>query len=42
MAKTPSALAEARCVGSTRLTIEALIGPVDKNISSCAITMQTR
>jgi hypothetical protein len=42
MAKTPSALAEARCVGRTRLTIEALIGPVDKNIKSCAITKQTK
>ena len=42
MAKTPRAFADARCVGRTRLTIAALIGPVDKNIKSCAITMQTR
>ena len=41
MLKTPSAFAEERCVGRTRLTIVALIGPVDRNIKSCAITMQT-
>ena len=39
MAKTLSAMAVARSLAETRLTMAALIGPVDRNRQSCAITM---
>jgi len=42
MTKTPRAIAVARSVATTRLTMAALIGPVDKNRHNCADTMYTR
>ena len=42
MAKTPSAIALALSVATTRLTMAALIGPVDKKRHNCAATIHVR
>jgi hypothetical protein len=42
MAKTSRAIAVARSVAETMLTMTALMGPVDKKRQSCAHTMHTR
>ena len=39
MANTLSAIAVARSLAMTRLMMAALIGPVDRNKHSCAVTM---
>ena len=39
MTKTSSAIAVARSVAETRLTVAALMGPVDRKSSNCAVTM---
>jgi 4-alpha-glucanotransferase len=41
IANTLSAIAEARSSGETMLTSAALIGPVDRKIRNCAMTMYT-
>jgi hypothetical protein len=41
MAKTLNAMAVARSPAITRLMMAALMGPVDRNKQSCAVTMYT-